>query len=170
MSSPGLSPKPPPIPCHLTIKLSFSMWRRGAAHTWGRVSTSQDFVWESTCTTYCLHAFLERTCILCKDMELSPPPSVDHSGHLNDAFCLDWRWVGGTWLFSVPTFIECFTDYFPITPLEWPSCHLQTGSHLVSASVSTSHSWSGSPGVLVLIPWTEISNLVTSFSPNLLIS
>lgn len=77
MSCPGLSPKPPPIPCHLTIKLIFSMWRRGAAHIWGRVRTSQGFEWESASTAYCLHAFLETTCILYKDMELSPPPSVD---------------------------------------------------------------------------------------------
>lgn len=72
-SSQSLFPKLPPIPYHLTIKQSFCMWRRGIAHIWRRVSkcTFQGFMWESTCTTYCLHAFLERACILYKDMELS---------------------------------------------------------------------------------------------------
>lgn len=79
--------------------------------------TSQGFVWESTCTTYCLHAFLGRNCILHRDVELSPPPSVDQPQAL-DAFCLDWQRVGGTQLFYVPTVTECFTDYFPVTPLE----------------------------------------------------
>lgn len=167
MSSPGLSPKPPPISCHLTIKLSFCTWRRGAAHIWGLAS--------ALLRALCGKALAQPTAFMPSWGETASCtgtwnclhlPVWTSPRHLNDAFCLDWQRVGGTQLFYVLTVTECFTDYFPAMPLEWP-CHLQAGSHLVTASLPTSDSFSASsPGVLVLTPWTEISNLLTSCSPN----